>query len=184
MRSALQYLRFPRLKRVDVSLTGGWRDDPPPSWSAGRPAWAGVAIAAEPIVALFFAETRSEIRWLRCRKQNAAYLPVDIGYSSDSYGEQRVVTCGGLRESAWFKPGDRPILTFFPTFRTGELIQLAVMPHDTETRFFMLVIARSDTRGRRCGLWHLRKSLRDQATNGWDRAFAYGRTGKWPKDSV
>jgi hypothetical protein len=172
-----QMFELPTVKRIGVSVCGGQETHP----TAGYRRWRGIAVAAEPIVALAIIENDEYYSWVRSstRQEN---LEMGILFSpSDTCGKNISVSftvgdsvvcqkCSVPSEQT--EPNPLP-----GVYQTGTIIRLAELQSMRPVILHVLFLVKADVKTARGGIWHLKVPHERSLDDTWKRVLTYGRTG-------
>ncbi len=172
----IEGLTIPGAARLPVTFSGAWPALP-------KRDWRGIASAPEPIVAVTFLRWQHHIEWGLSNRSEDCEIETRLAifpYDQAGLDVQVSVSIGGGG------PRSRcavPTATYQPEMppaspvETGRVSLLATIEADPRIEFLGLFIARSDTKGGRNRIWHLRPCFHDSLPPQLKEALTYGRTG-------
>ena len=173
------------LARIPVSIEGEWVGHP----TRGYRDWQGCARAAVPIVGVSLLVDPHGVQWHLSGRPEADGLevrfllsPYDRGYRDlQVYFDLGGV--GARTRTTVPTSGYRPDIVT-GEFTTGRIHPLARIEGEPEVRMLALFLVRSQTRTKRCGLWHIKPALVEGMGEPWRSILTHRRAGTLPLGSV
>lgn len=172
---------IPNSKSFEVSITGGQETHP----TAGYRRWRGRAAADIPMVGFAATENSEGLSWVRSSaREESVELGIlfsphdDTGRNiSISFSVGDSVVCAQAHvPSQQTEPNPLPGI-----YRTGRVIALARLLTQQPTTLYLLLLAVSDVRVGRKGIWHLKPQLVGDLVEPWRKIMTFGRTGNVDK---
>lgn len=174
----IEGLTVPGVARFPVTFSGSWPALP-------KRDWRGVACAPEPIVAVTFLRWQHHVEWGLSSRSEDCEIETRLAifpYDQAGLDVQVSVSIGGggpryrcTVPTATYQPDMPPA----SPVETGTVALLATIEGDPKIEFLGLFIARSDTKGGRNRIWHLRECFREALPTELLEPLTYGRTGQF-----
>jgi hypothetical protein len=172
----IEGLTVPGVAKLPVTFSGTWPEPP-------KRDWRGVASAPEPIVAVTFLRWQHHVEWGLSSRLEDCEIETRLAifpYDKAGLDVQVSVSIGGggpryrcTVPAATYQPAMPPA----SPVDTGTVALLTTIEGDPKIDFLALFIARSDTKGGRNRIWHLRPHFHDAVPPQLKEALTYGRTG-------
>lgn len=150
--------------------------------AAGYRAWAGYAIADQPIVALVIVQSGRTVSWARTSHRGSNSLEMRVTFGPNdvngfdthvSFGIlDAVVACRTTLISQLIQP-----MPYVQQLRSGGLVTIADVQGTPRCQLNSLFLLRSDVHSVRNGVWHLRGRDSEAIDEPWHTMLTYGRTG-------
>lgn len=173
-------MRIDSAKRIPVKFSG----KPVLHLTAGYRLWAGSFEASEPIVALSLLKTGQHVVWARSSHRTGVSLHVEILFSpvSERSSEVQIAFC--VADACTYGGTVVPTSSTHPApdikdHFTGELIDVGVVRGEPICELKALIMARSDVKSVRNGVWHARPMHTESFDDPWKTMLSYGRTGDY-----
>ncbi|MHC4211754.1 MAG: hypothetical protein ACYSWP_00140 [Planctomycetota bacterium] len=168
---------MPTVKMIEVNVSGGQETHP----TAGYRRWSGMAVAAEPIVALAMIENDECYSWVRSSTRQES-LEMGILFSPyDTSGKDICVSFAignSLVRQRCSVPSQQTEPNPVPgVYQTGTIIRFAELQSIQPVVLHVLFLAKVDVKMLRCGIWHLKVAHKDSLDDIWRRVLTFGRTG-------
>jgi hypothetical protein len=177
-------LKLPNAARVAARLVG----TPVPHPTAGYRDWKGSIDASEPIIALVLNITGPHVSWARSSHRGDTSLEARILFAPYDSAALDVQVTFGVGDAIAYGRTTVESRLMHPTpelkeFVSGELTDIAVVPGDPSCLLKILVLARSDVKSVRNGVWHAKPDIIESIDEPWRAVLTYGRSGTFDAKS-
>ncbi|MHC4301247.1 MAG: hypothetical protein ACYS7Y_28595 [Planctomycetota bacterium] len=168
---------LPTVKKIEVNVSGGQETHP----TAGYRRWSGMAVAAEPIVALAIIENDECYSWVRSSTRQDS-LEMGILFSPSDTGGKDISVSFAVGDSVVCQNCSVPSRQTEPdplpgVYQTGNIIRFAELQSIRPVVLHVLFLAKVDVKTGRSGIWHLKVPHERSLDDTWKRVLTYGRTG-------
>jgi hypothetical protein len=171
-------ISLPGLVPVPAVVSGDWMAHP----TKGYRDWRGQVTSERPVVGLALLARGESVDWVKSPRQMVGGVEVRLMLGPYDSHFRDVQVSVGIGYSGTGSRMTVPSAEYRPAIETGpckagQFTLVSRVEGDQRLEFWILLVAKSDIRGSRNGLWRVRDNVVAGIGAPWNRVLTYGRTG-------